>query len=157
MSVRGFIFCLILVVTWVPAVAVLAQLTDFAAMGSLEIGTWFAVGIAQTAPIVVNDASLIGQLSPVAVAGVLGFVAPDKDQHSVIYAAIGISVVGWLLYLALSVVTSVGANYHDSLVTIMEGNAGPGGFDVFQSFVTAARVFYLIVGAGLLGIRVKGG
>src|SRR3546814_5923206 len=98
----------------------------------------FALAIAGSAPIIAQDASLFGELTPVAVAAALTFLAPKKDDARLIYVSVVICVIGWLLFLTLSVLTEDGMRFHASLVTTMEEEGRDVDDDLFalKGFIT---------------------
>ena len=111
MSYKGASFCIVLVLLWIPCLAILAQFSDFVGLGDFGLGKWFAITIAKSAPLIAEDASLFGELTPVAVAGALALLAPAKTQTRLIYSAVGLCVVGWGLYLLLSVQIQEGSAF----------------------------------------------
>jgi hypothetical protein len=157
MSYRGVFFCIVLVLLWVPCLAILAQFSDVGELGDIAAGKWFAIAIANSAPLIAQDASLFGELTPVAVAAALTLLAPGKTETKLIYFAVLLCIVGWGLYLTLSVALQDGSEFHNALQTSIEGDvAGSSGFPAIHGFVSATRVFYLVVGASLVGINLRG-
>lgn len=153
MAYRSFAFCALLAALWIPCISILVQVSDFAGLGDFAPGKFFAVGIARSAPFVAKDASLFGELTPVAVAAGLTVLAPRKAEVTLIYTAVTIALIGWALYLALSVLTEEGP-FYSALQTLMEGEAGAD-VTALKGFVTSTRVFYLVIGATLIGIRLR--
>jgi hypothetical protein len=155
MTRKSVFFCLLLVLLWIPCLAILVQFSDFARLGDITLGTFFAVGIARSAPLLAKDASLFGELTPVAVAAGLTILAPQQREGKLIYLAVALCALGWIQYLTLSVLTEEGTKFFDALQTIVESDAGASGMPALKGFVTGTRVFYLVIGATLLGIRLR--
>jgi hypothetical protein len=153
MAYRSIAFCALLAALWIPCVCILVQVSDFAGLGDWVPGKFFAVAIARSAPFVAKDASLFGELTPVAVAAGLTVLAPRKTELTLIYTAVIVALIGWALYLVLSVLTEEGP-FYQALQTLMEGEPGAK-LSALTGFVTSTRVFYLVVGATLIGVRIR--
>lgn len=159
-------FCLLLGFLWIPALFIMASISDVWGLGELFHGESIAITIAQTAPVIAEDISLFGELSPFMIAGLLTVLAPKKDEKLLIGVSLAICSVGWLIYLALTVFIQDGSTYGEVLETILETaptqghsqtapNAPASNLGVLQGFATGCRVFYIVVGASLLGISIR--
>jgi hypothetical protein len=161
MTAKNLFFCLLLVLLWVPSLSVLVQFSDIFGLADFNLGTVFAVTIARSAPLIAKDASLFGELTPVAVAAGLTMLAPNKGEAKLIYISVALCALGWIQYLALSVLTDQqtppehNTQFFTAIQTIIESEVGPSGMVAFKGFVTGTRVFYLVIGASLFGIRLR--
>lgn len=153
--VRPVVFCLILVLPWIPAAFLLSEFLGVGGTVLPMTGEAMAVLIATTAPLLAKDASLFGEVTPVAIAGALTFMAPTKRDRGMIRAAVAICVLGWLGYLVASQQLQAEATKR-SLAQIIEIETdGAASVEAVQGFVTGTRIFYLIIGASLVGISLR--
>jgi len=153
---RGSLFCLVLALLWIPCLSILIQFHDLWRLGNAVPGEFFARMVARTAPFIAQDASFFGEFTPVAIAAGLTALAPKQDEKSVFLAALIICVIGWALFLTLSVSMEPGSRFYDALFTLLEGDGKPKeDLIVLKGFATSTRVFYLVIGAALLGIRLR--
>lgn len=151
---RALVFCLFLMLLWIPAVSLLIEFLDIYQYADKNPGGFIAINIAKSAPIIAKDASSFGEFTPMALAGALTFLAPKKKNSIWIYISIIICIIGWGLYMILSSQIEPGSNFFNALETTLEGNVN-NGISVLQNFSTGARVFYLVVAASLLGIKLR--
>jgi hypothetical protein len=155
-SIRNAAFIGILLLVWFPGVSIILYGSDLFSLGNVSGGDWMAVAIVFSGPIIAQDASLIGELTPFTAAGALVMLAPRKGELTVIVLSVIVCVLGWLIYLVLSVLISPGREGYDALLTIVEGATGnPGDIGILQAFSTSTRVLYLVVAASLLGLKIR--
>jgi hypothetical protein len=156
MRYRGVWFCVLLALPWIPCISILVQFSDVLGLGEWSPGKLFAVVIAKSAPEIAKDTALFGELTPVAVAAAVMLLAPDKTQPRLIYAAVAICAIGWVLYLTLTVLIAPPPGpFYDALVTRTEGDISNDGLATLKGFITGTRMFYLVVGATLLGFQMR--
>jgi len=158
MSLRSIAFYAILVLASIPGVLALIYITDFNGLAEDLGGGPTLEYIARGAPFISADASLFGQVTPAILAGALALLAPPKTQISALVISIGLCVGGWLVYLTLSMALADGSTGYQAVETYLEGASNsPDDVKVIQSFVSGSRVFFLVVAATLLGLRLRTG
>ena len=152
MDVRGILFCFILAVVCTPGICIMAYLYGSYVLRGDVIALW----LSRSVPIVARDVSFVGEVTPVAMAAALAALAPEKNKITLFYAALIFSIIGWSLYLFFTLLLD-DPHYRDALLTILDQADGHAqeNFSVLSSLVTAARTFYLAVGGGLLGFKLR--
>lgn len=156
MSMRNAAFMAVLILIWAPGIAIIAYSLDFAALGNALKGDLVAIAIVVSGPIIAKDASLIGEMTPFAAAAALVLLAPRKQETKIVIGSIGICIIGWLVYLTLSVLLNKGTRSFDALSTVVEGATGSAGdIVILQAFATGTRVLYLVVAASLVGLKIR--
>ncbi len=151
---KFFLFCGLLILPWLPALLVLFGFTKDPNLFT-GLADKVLVLIGKTGPLVVADASLFGELSPVLLATTLVLIGPKKHEYVLIRTALLICIIGWLLYI-LTAIRIDAHNIHEHIDTVLSSSTdGSVGFAVIDGFVTSTRIFYLVVGAAILGIQLR--
>ncbi|WP_156907369.1 hypothetical protein [Thalassobaculum salexigens] len=155
--IRSVSFCVLLAILWIPCLFIIIHVAGLGPLGDWIPGDFFAAAIAQSAPLIAKDASLFGELTPVAVAAGLTVLAPKRTETKLIIIAVSMCLIGWAMYLALSVLIEENTSFYQSLITVLEARdvEVEGGIPAIRGFVTGTRVFFLVVGASLIGIRLR--
>lgn len=157
MNLRHVAFLAILIAAWLPGLSMIFYIDNLFGLGNLFFGDHVAIAITKSGPVVVQDASIIGEVTPFAVAGVLVLLAPKKQDVAILVWALFCSGLGWVIYLSLSTLIGQGASGFDMMRKVIQLQGGePADISVLQAFATGMRILYLVIGAGLLGLKVKG-
>lgn len=158
MSPRSIAFYAILVLSLMPGFFVIVYLTDINGWGEVFGGGRWLEYIARGAPFVTADASLFGQITPAILAGALAVLSPAKRELTALVVSLLLCAGGWVLYLALSMLLADGTPHFQAAETYFEVTTNNvADVKVVQSFVSSARVFFLVVAATLVGLRLKTG
>lgn len=156
MSLRNAAFIGILLLVWLPGLAIILYASDLFSLGNVSGGGWLTIAIVVSGPVIAEDASLVGEVTPFAAAAALVMLAPRKDETAIILVSVIICALGWFIYLALSVLLNPGMEEYDALLTIIEGATGNGSdIGILQAFATGTRVLYLVVAASLFGLKIR--
>ena len=122
------------------------------ALGSSDVAGRVMALIVSTAPIVLKDLSLLGELTPAVLAGVMAATVPTRNNGYLLLLSFGLAVISYGLYLHLSVF------FNDpAVVTILQINdiAPDDGVPVLSSFAGGVRTFSIVIAASLLGLRMN--
>jgi hypothetical protein len=133
----------------------LVSFSDFRGLGEYFWGEATATLIVKTAPLFVSDVSFFSEATPFALAGVLTVIAPRSDQKFVIVSGFFLCIIGYFVYIYFSGELQAGSPLERGMENVLVDANVDQPVDVIRTFASAVRIFYLIVGASLLGLSVR--
>jgi hypothetical protein len=120
-------------------------------LNTLDIAVGLVYAIVTVSPVVGGDFSIFGELTPIVLAGSIIALMP-KSQNEINYFAVLLAIVSYLLFIHLSVFFSSGPGV--GLLSV-NWNQIAGPQKTILNLVSNVRVMAIIVGASLLGFKVK--
>lgn len=158
MSLRSFAFACLLAAGLAPALVMLLQFHDVAGAGAYDWGGATATLIVAAAPVVIDDLSFFGVVTPLVAATALAALAPGKGERTATVITIALCAFGWLTYASLTMSLAVGTDFFKAVQTTLEGKTVADtsrSVAYLQGFAATARVFFLVLGATLVGVSIR--
>jgi len=156
MAFRYFLFCIGLIIFWLPGLSLIFYVKNFFQLGNSLLGNIVLSAIAVAGPIISSDASLLGDITPAALAAALILLGPKPTEWGFIYVSIAICAIGWAIYTYLSTMFSTGTPEYEAITTLLEVHApAENSMNTLQAFTTGTRILFVGVGAGLAGFKLR--
>lgn len=118
--------------------------------GYSPITVWTFKIIVNTAPLIIHDLSLFGEITPPLLAGIMATSAPPRTKNIPFILAVGFSLIGYILYLHLTVF--VDSKSGETLIGLATLSNETG---TLTSFIGGIRTFCIIVVAALIGLKLN--
>lgn len=153
-TVRRYMFYGVFVVLAVLYVAIVVAFE----MGRESIAGYFMRQIVLTAPFVLPEIPLIGELVPAVLGGIIAATAPAKASNTQLLIVLAASCVVYFLYLNMSVFLGMNGEVPNTEGLREELNAQgivdvDNAIKVLESFSSSVRNFAAFVFAALIGIK----
>jgi hypothetical protein len=147
-----FIFILALPLAMVYPIAL--TYLDCYICSRIYSGGTVAALIVSSAPIILDDLTFVGELSPFFIATVLATLAPKSSERKFISLAVSVCFIGWISFVIFRVLIEPNRVLGIILATRLEG-ISPNSLSILSTFSDSFRLMYVIVAAGLVGVFIR--